>query len=265
MFEFFAKHRMALPLGAFLLFLNMASALLGGISAKTFLCALSVLVLTQITYAYDARFKSREDEINRPQGGGALSGRYLLAAAVIPLAVMLLAGLWAPLVYAAVVTFLYSDPGIFPRRLKTIPGVKMLVMMSSFWVAGVLTPALLKYEMSGGLVLSLLRSTVPLLVFLFCLTVLLDIRDVAGDREAGVRTLPVIIGVPASAGLLVLLLAAGGAAAFAGGYTGGALLAFALAVFTVLAVKPRGRLYYEAGLAAINVFLAARLVYVLLK
>lgn len=266
MFEFFAKYRMALPLGAFLLFLNTASAVLGGVSAKTFFCALSIWVITQITYAYDARFRSREDEINRPEGGGgAINGWYLLAAAVIPLAVMLLAGLWAPLVYAAVVMFLYSDPGIFPQRLKTIPGLKTLVMTLSFWVVGVLTPALLKYDLSGALVYSLLRSTVPLLVFLFCITVLLDIRDVKGDREAEVSTLPVITGVPASAGLLLVLLAAGGAAAFAGGNTGGAFFAFALAVFTALAVKPRGRPYYERGLAVINVFLAARLAYALFK
>lgn len=261
-FELFVKYRMAPPLGAFLLFLNTANAVLGGISVMTFFCGLSLLALSQITYSYDARFRSREDEINRPEGGGSVKGvGYLLVAAVVPAVLLVSAGLWAPLIYAAAVMFLYSDPDIFPRRLKTIPGLKTLLNVMNFWVAGVLTPVLLKYDLSGGLVLSLLLSTVPVLVFLFCVTVLLDIRDITGDREAGVRTLPVMLGARASAGLLIVLLAAAGTAAIARGNAGGAVFSFGLAFFSFYAIKPKGRLYYEGALAFVNIFLAGALVY----
>lgn len=262
LFELFVKYRVAPPLCAFLLFLNTANAILGGISAKTFFCGLSLLVLSLITYFYDARFRSREDDINRPEGrGSGQNGWYLLAAALVPVVLLVSAGLWVPLLYAAVAMFLYSDPGIFPRRLKTIPGIKMLVNVTNFWVAGVLAAALLKYEFSGELAFSLLRSTVPVLVFIFCITVLLDIRDVTGDREAGVSTLPVMIGVRASAWLLIILLAASGTSAFARGQTGVAVFSLGLALFPFFAIKPKSRLYYEGALAFINVFLGAALVY----
>lgn len=44
----------------------------------------------------------------------------------------------------------------------------------------------------------------------------MDISDVEGDKESGVRTLPVLLGRQASLGLAVLLLTAGVGAAGAG-------------------------------------------------
>jgi len=263
--DLYLRYRVALPLASFLIYLNTTKIALGGIGPRSFFCGLSFAALVVISYAYDARFRNREDIINLPEGRVvAHKGRHLLAAAAVPVYLLVSAGFLPLLIYAALAIFIYSDPRLFPRPFKTIPGLKMLVNMLNFWIVGVLAPMLFEHDLSVELVLSVLRFSGPFLVLLFCLNVLVDIRDTAGDREAGIWTLPAVIGVPASAALLIILFTAAGAAAIARGDAGGAVFAFGLAVFSYFAVKPRSRLYYEWVLAFTNFYLAAALAYRLL-
>jgi len=262
LFDLYLRYRAALPLASFLIYLNTVKIVLGRIESIHILCGLSFVALIEISYAYDARFRNREDVINLPEGRVVShSVRHLLAAAVLPVCLLVSAGFLPLLIYAAAAIFVYSDPHLFSRPFKTIPGLKILVNMLNFWLVGVLAPMLFKHDLSIGLVFSVLRISGPFLVLLFCLNVLVDIRDTDGDREAGVWTLPAVIGVPVSAGLLIIMLTAVGVAAFARGDIGGTVFAVALAVFSFLSVKPRSRLYYEWVLAFTNVYLAAALAY----
>lgn len=260
--DLYLRYRVALPVASFLIYLNTTKIVQGGIGLESVYCGLSFLALIEISYAYDARFRNKEDIINIP-GGGVVkhSVRHLLAAAAVPVVLLLSAGFLPLLIYAAAAIFVYSDPHLFPRPFKTIPGLKMLVNMLNFWVVGILAPMLFIHDLSVGLIFSVLRVSGPFLILLFCLNVLVDIRDTPGDRAAGIWTLPAVIGVPASAALIILMLTAAGSAAVARGDIGGAVFAFGLAVFSFFAMKPRSRLYYEWALAFTNVYLGATLAY----
>lgn len=257
---FYVRIRASLPLAVFLIFLNTAAAAPGGISRDALLCGLAFWYLVQLTYVYDAVFRGPEDAVNLP-GAPAGAGRAwpVLAAAAPAAAYIAWLGFWPMIVVALLVVPAYSDPGLAPRRLKTLPAVKTLVNVLHFWLVGVLVPVLVTYDFSAALLLTLLRSTWPLLLFCFCLTVLLDVRDVEGDREAGVFSIPVLIGPAAAAGLAALLCFAAGAVYNSKGDLFGALLSAALGLFSLAAVRPRGRSFYEWMLAAVNLALASRL------
>jgi len=98
---------------------------------------------------------------------------------------------------------IYSTPilptGFRYRRLKEIPLVKSLLVA----IAWALPPALLPVYVSG---VTPSLTTLAVILFFFSLvfinTVLFDIRDVEGDRAAGVRTIPVLLGIPRTKSLL---------------------------------------------------------------
>jgi len=260
--DLYLKYRAALPLAAFLLYLNTTMSVSGSIKPLQFLCGLSFMALYEVIYAYDARFRNKEDAVNLPEGRRTVhSVRHLLAAAAVPVCLLVYAGFLPLLIYAAAGMFLYSTPKILPRRLKTIPGLKLLVNMLNFWLVGIFAPVLFKYPLSFGLFFSALRSSVQALIAIFCLNVLADIRDVEGDRAAGVFTVPTAIGPRASVWLLVMILAAAGIHAFMRGDTWGIVFAVTLSIFSFSMVKPRSRLYYELGMGFTNVYLAAVLIY----
>lgn len=258
--DLYLRYRVALPLASFLVYLITVQAVLGRIGFKPLYCGLSFAALMEIMYAYDARFRNKEDVINLPEGRAVVhSVRHLLAAAVVPVSLLLSAGFWPLLLYATLAIAVYSDPHILPRQFKSIPGLKMLVNMLNFWTVGILAPMLFVHDLSFGLVAAALRVSAPFLVMLFSLNVLIDIRDAVGDRAAGVWTFPAVIGVPASVGLIVVLFLGCGTVAVVRGDVGGAVFAFGLAALSSAAVKPRSRLYYEWVLAFTNLFLVVTL------
>ncbi len=97
----------------------------------------------------------------------------------------------------AVVTGLYSMP-ILPqhKRLKDVPGLKI------FFIAGVWAFATVWLPL-GELNWAWLASRAA---FICAITIPFDLRDVARDAASGIKTIPHIIGMPASKGLSVLLL-----------------------------------------------------------
>ena len=88
------------------------------------------------------------------------------------------------------------------RRLKEIPVLKSLLVA----FAWALPPALLPVYISGATP-SLVTLAVILFFFslVFINTVLFDIRDLEGDRAAGVRTIPVLLGITRTKTLLTLV------------------------------------------------------------
>lgn len=256
----YCRSRAAMPLAVLLLFLNTARSLPGGLDGSTLLCGFAFWWLVQLSYIYDSLFRTREDAVNLP-GAAEGSGRTwpVFAAAAGPAAYIAWLGFWPMIAVALTIIPLYSDPSLGWRRLKTVPVVKSLVSVLNFWLVGVLVPVLLKNDFSAQLLFSVLQSSAPLLVFLFLLTVLLDVRDVEGDREGGVMTLPVLFGARAAAAATGIVFAAGAWALLRSERASDGLLPAFLALFAFAAAKPRGRSFYEWMLAAVNFYLAARL------
>lgn len=88
------------------------------------------------------------------------------------------------------------------RRLKEIPVMKNLVVSSSWGLAFTLVPVYLGASSPNG-------ASIIVFLFIFCWTfvasVLPDIRDRSGDSATGVATIPVLIGVSRSRGLLTVI------------------------------------------------------------
>lgn len=263
--DLYLRYRTAVSIAAFLLYLNTVQALMGRIGLFHFLCGLSFAVGQQIAYAYDARFRTEEDVINRPGGREVRHSFWKLGAlAALPAGLLIWAGFLPMLLYAAASVWVYSDRSVFGRRFKTLPGLKTFVNVLNFWLIGILAPALFLHEFSMDLVLALVRGSPKPIIFIFSLNVLVDIRDTAGDKKAGLFTLPAVLGVPATVALLVALMAGMGVDYIAEGDHLAGIFSIALAAFTVYSIKPRGRLYYEWGLAAMNVFMTGHLVRLIL-
>lgn len=260
--DLYLRYRTALPLASFLLYLNTTIMVSGRISTGSVLCALSFFALYELIYAYDARFRNREDVVNIPGGRVVRHSSWrLLAAAAVPVYILAAAGFLQLLMYAAVVMIVYSDPRLFPKRFKAIPGLKVLANMLNFWTVGILAPVIYQYGFSVSIFIPVLKSSIHFLILLFCLNVLADIRDVTGDREAGVWTFPAVLGVPASVLLVIVLLTAAAMVSLVQGEYGGGFLSASLAVFSFLTLKPRARLYYEWVFGFTNVYLVAVLIY----
>jgi 4-hydroxybenzoate polyprenyltransferase len=152
-----------------------------------------------INHSHRYAFTKKYEKILFLSGIGAyllalvLSGFYGISVILVS-AIPLLSGL------------IYSTPilpkGFKYRRLKEIPIVKSLLVA----IAWALPPALLPVYVSGATP-SLITLAVILFFFSLVLvnTVLFDIRDVEGDRAAGVRTIPVLLGIPKTKTLLTLV------------------------------------------------------------
>jgi 4-hydroxybenzoate polyprenyltransferase len=106
----------------------------------------------------------------------------------------------------------YSVP-ILPKwcgyhRLKEIPVMKNLVVSVSWALAFSLVPVYLGASAPGA-------SSMVVFLFIFCWTfvasVLPDIRDRSGDFATGVATIPVLLGVARSRGILTIINISAGA------------------------------------------------------
>ena len=158
-------------------------------------------------YIYNMATDEAEDAINysaryRLFGSGAADTMATTRAAVVICFIMgfvlaLPAG-WVFVLYGGVVNFLgslYSRPLRFgagrPFRIKEIPLLKNLYA-GVFWsVALVLTPYLYVDARPGQLALLTILISLGLNYFV---ELMWDLRDMRGDRQAGVRTLPLVLG-----------------------------------------------------------------------
>ncbi len=92
-----------------------------------------------------------------------------------------------------------------PYRLKEIPGLKIFAITAVWTGATALLPAVDLFD-------DPFRPEVALLcleraLFVFAITLPFDIRDVARDRAAGIRTIPHMIGVTGTRRLSLVVLA----------------------------------------------------------
>ncbi|CAM9527957.1 unnamed protein product, partial [Hapterophycus canaliculatus] len=128
-----------------------------------------------------------------------------LLAAVVSASAVHPAALQATIVASVALTSAYTP------LLKPIP------LMKNFVVAMVIAAAVAAGGLAAGAgVAATLTPTVLTFFVIAHREILMDITDVDGDREGGVRTLPVIMGRKAALGLAAVLLSAGVGAAGVG-------------------------------------------------
>jgi len=172
---------------------------------------ISVFLMTFSVYSLNKLTDIEEDAINMPERISFLAGRtklilyYSLAAYVLSAIIAFLEKpLVLPLIFIPLASnAIYSSrliPGL--PRLKDIPFMKNLTVAISWALVCTLLPAVHMNIASKGLIVIIILFMITKDVIT---TALYDIRDVVGDRENGVRTIPVIFG-PKKTILLLLLL-----------------------------------------------------------
>ena len=175
---------------------------------------MAAFVLTFAVYNLDKVIMQKEDVINDPDRLKFFMGRertwIVISVVSLTLSVVLGAteglGVLLTLLLPLAVYAGYSIGLPFMPRLKEIPVVKNVVLVATWALVPTLLPNLSKLGPVGekGMLLSIL-------VFYFIFTkimvnsILFDLRDVKGDGESGVRTLPVVLGVKRVRRLLLLL------------------------------------------------------------
>ena len=147
----------------------------------------------------------------------------------------------------------YSFP-VFGRRMKDVPVLKTLFAPLVVLMA-VLGPPVLLQDLSMGRPLLLAAGwSWALLMFNM---VLCDLRDIEGDRAAGTKSLPVLLGGEGTQVLLWALIAGGAACAAIHGWPIlASLTVAALAPLALAASRRRGEAFYE-WLAEGTLFLPA--------
>lgn len=182
-----------------------------GLSPDISIC-FAVFLMTFSIYSLDKITDSKEDRINMPERQSFLAVRrklvlyhsiaaYALSALVIwldrPASLFII---FIPLAANAA----YGSRLIAGvSRLKDIPVVKNLVVAASWALVTALLPAT---EMTLDLgPLTVVNIFYFMLVKVFINAVLYDIRDVKGDRENKVRTMPVILGPVKTTAILLAL------------------------------------------------------------
>ena len=190
-------------------FATLSVYVLLGITPNFRIC-LAVFLMSFSLYSLNKLTDVKEDAINLPERLTFLRGRKNLIIAYSAVAYsmcMLLAFLDKPssiaiTLFPLIANALYGSrllPGM--RRLKDIPIMKNVVVAVSWAFTTTLLPASHMVD----------RTSIVALAFYFILvkgfvnTVLYDTRDVKGDRENGIRTLPVLMG---SRNTVLILLAA---------------------------------------------------------
>ncbi|MCX6674620.1 MAG: UbiA family prenyltransferase [Methanothrix sp.] len=174
--------------------------LLFGFSPNIPIC-FAVFLMTFSVYGLDKITDSKEDTINMPERQSFLAGRrrvvlcYSLAAyALSALIILLDKPLALPIIFIPLAANAAYGSKLIPgvSRFKDIPVVKNLVVAGSWALVTTLLPAM-----------QITQDTDPVISYdilyfmlakVFINAVLYDVRDIKGDREMGVRTMPVILG-----------------------------------------------------------------------
>ncbi|HUU76468.1 MAG TPA: UbiA family prenyltransferase [Methanoregulaceae archaeon] len=171
-------------------------------------------LITYAVYNLNRKTDEKEDAINHKERYGFTKKyeRWLYYSAIFAYVFgLILAGYYGVAAFLAALFPLvsgiaYSLP-LLPartgfRRMKEIPLMKSLLVASAWAIP----PSLLPVFIGGG---TICQTTLVMILFFFSLvfinTVLFDMRDVEGDRQSGVRTIPVILGIEHTRALLTAI------------------------------------------------------------
>ena len=176
-----------------------AGFVLLGAAANLHAC-LSVFLTVFSVYSLNKLTDIKEDAINFPERLGFLAGRTRLvlvySLGAYALAVLLVAlekPVAIPIIFIPLIAnALYSSrliPGL--PRLKDIPFMKNLVVAISWALVCVLIPAAYSERLDAKVLLIICFMALKSIIN----TVLYDVRDVAGDKENGIITVPILLGL----------------------------------------------------------------------
>lgn len=175
---------------------------------KTLTCVIVFLISFSV-YSLDKIADLDKDVINMPQRKSFLYGRKrlvfsssLAAYALAVLLTLLSTPLALPVVLIPIIANAFYGTKLLPGipRLKDIPVMKNVVVATTWALITTLMPAL----SSGHLgVLNIAVVGYFMFVKTFVDTVLYDMRDIEGDRQNGVRTVPVMLGMRKTTALLL--------------------------------------------------------------
>lgn len=192
-------------------FRTYIASLLIGASPSMSACFVMFLITFSI-YSLDSIVDMDRDTTNMPERKKYLFERkriFLLSS----LTAYLLAGFTLllskpfalPIIFVplAANAFYATKIPILNLRLKDIPVVKNLVVAVSWGLTCTLLPAL--YMTDPPEMITLVTVFYIMLIITFIAAVLYDVRDVIGDREMGVRTIPSILGSRKTAVILLAL------------------------------------------------------------
>jgi len=164
--------------------------------------------------------------------------------------------LWGACLYGACAFLTYSAPAL---RFKNIALLKSLITTFGLFFLSVMPPFLLNDPGAWGYAGSIFYGSLHLVLAVFCLTVLLDIRDISGDRRAGLKTLPVLLGRgPVISVIIAVSAFFAGRDLFAGNILSGINDAL-IAGFALGALKDRSRRYYDVLISIEIIFLACNI------
>ena len=170
----------------------------------------AVFLMTFSLYSLNKLTDIKEDKINMPERLNFLKGRrnlIIIYSVVAYLLCILLTFLDNPssafVVFVPLIANAFYGSRLLPGlpRLKDIPVMKNIVVAVSWAVTTTLLPA--------GHILNE-KSTIALVLYFmlakaFVNTVLFDVRDVTGDKENGIRTMPVIFGQKKTTSVLLAI------------------------------------------------------------
>jgi 4-hydroxybenzoate polyprenyltransferase len=170
----------------------------------------SAFCLTFTVYNLDRLDGSKEDTINDAQKLSLYKGKMktwtVLLSTALTLCFLLLLETNASLLLVYLVplisSILYGKSVLFFPRLKNVPVIKNVVLVSTWTLMATAIPS---YSSNIQDTLRLLLISYFLFIKLLVNSILFDLRDIQGDSAAGVRTLPVILGRETTYRLLVLI------------------------------------------------------------
>ena len=181
---------------------------------RMYLLASCFTALMAFVYLFNKTTDTREDAINTAAGPIAISSIPIVRAiawGVCALGFVVLISLTGNYLYSvlyafvAVLGFAYSSPLKMlgaTRRLKQIPVVKTVVS-TLIWIL----PPVLSYMIYLGEVRPREVWLLVLLGGLFAaMEICWDIRDMRGDAQSGVRTIPTVFGLSAAQGVAFALV-----------------------------------------------------------
>jgi 4-hydroxybenzoate polyprenyltransferase len=190
----------------------LISFVLYGIKIDIFLLVASFSV-TFAVYNLDRLVKQKEDLINDPSRSRLFESKRKIWGPVIAISVVAAVSLSASKGLSVLLTLLSPLLVLvgyvfgFPHmpRLKDIPGVKNLVLVLTWSLVPTILPNLsVERPATDGILLS---SLIFYFIFAKAMinTILFDVRDIQGDERAGVRTLPVVLGIKRTGRILFAL------------------------------------------------------------
>ena len=151
-----------------------------------------------------------EDSINLPERADYVTGneKPLLFILLISYLIAILLGfsvnIWAVLIilfplFAGIIYSVEISPKI--PRLKNITGMKNIIVVLSWTVGSTFLPAICVYK--GVIITALIFSFIFIKIFVNA--VIFDIRDIEGDRENNIKTIPVVIGRQKTKKMLLII------------------------------------------------------------